>query len=106
MYTKDDVAKLVAEVGELNLNPPLEVSEPLSFGLEVDLFDPVSGHILTLCRPHRPDIGESEIRLTAAQVASTVAGLRIAKLHADRAAGILPPKPAEEPAAPAEPVAA
>jgi hypothetical protein len=108
MYTKDDVAKLVGEVGELKLDPPLEVSEPISFGLQVDLFDPVSGHILTLCRPQRADIGQSEILLTAAQVGAAVAGMRIAKLHADRAAGILPPaaeaKPAEQPAA--QPVAA
>jgi hypothetical protein len=99
MYTKDDVAKLLADIAELKLDPPLEVGQALSFGLEVDLFDPVSGQILTACRPQRTDIGETEIRLTAAQVGSAVAGMRLAKLHSDRALGITNIDPQEAAAA-------
>jgi hypothetical protein len=87
MFTKDHVAALVDSLSALNLDPPVEVAEAHSFGLGVDIFDPVSGQIITAARPQRADIGQSEIFLTAAQVAQAVTGARMTRLHQVRAAG-------------------
>lgn len=101
MFTKDDVAKLVSDLGERKIDPPLELGEPHSFGLGLDALDPVSGHILTLARPHRADIGQTEILRTVDHVVAHVQGLRLANLHARRAAGEFVPTKSEE--TPAEP---
>lgn len=87
MYTKDDVAKLVQEVGELKLDPPLEIGEALVFGLEVEAFEPVTGQVITLCRPQRQDIGETEIFVTAEALANHVATMRAHVMLSDRASG-------------------
>ena len=87
MFTKDHVAALASALGALNLDPPVELTDAHSFGLGLDLFDPVSHQIITVARPQRADIGQSEILLTPAQVAQAVAGARMNRLHAVRAAG-------------------
>jgi hypothetical protein len=94
MYTKEDVSALVDEVKKLDLGKsdlgPLEFSEG-RFGLEVDLYDPVSGQIVTICQPARRDVAQPEIFLTPFEVAREVASLRRGRIHQDRAAGIVPP---------------
>lgn len=87
MYTKDDVAKLLEAIGKLVFDPAIEVGTPDEFGLGVDIFDPVSGQIITVARPHRSDIGQPEILLTAEQVAVAVTQARSRRLHEDRARG-------------------
>jgi hypothetical protein len=87
MYSKDDVTALVADLGTLKLDPAIESGEAHSFGLGLDVFDPVSGQIMTVARPQRRDIGQSEILMTAAQVAATVATARHTRLIEVRAAG-------------------
>lgn len=87
MYTKDDVARLVTDFGSHKFDPGVEMGEPGCFGLCLALHDPVSGQVITLARPARTDIGQSEILLTADQVAVAVAGARANRLHAVRAAG-------------------
>jgi hypothetical protein len=87
MYSKDDVAALVADLGNLKLAPAVECGEAHSFGLGLDVFDPVSGQIMTVARPQRADIGQAEILMTAAQVGSAIASARHARLLAVRAAG-------------------
>src|SRR6202051_3438703 len=86
-FTKDDVARLVSELNADKLDPPVEIGSPSTFGLELELYDPVSGEIFTLARPHRGDIGQVEVLLTAAQVRHAVAAARVARLHAVRTAG-------------------
>jgi hypothetical protein len=87
MYSKDYVTALVASLGALTFDPAVEVGSPDAFGLGLDLFDPVSGQIITVARPQRADIGQSEILLTPAQVAQAVNGARMNRLHQVRAAG-------------------
>jgi hypothetical protein len=87
MYTKDRVAATLDQINALNIDPGVEVGTPDAFGLGLDIFDPVSGQIITVFRPQRSDIGQSEIALTAPQVAQAVAAARTARLHAVRAAG-------------------
>jgi hypothetical protein len=87
MYTKDDVARLVSDLGEQKLEPGVEVGEPRHFGLAVDVFDPVSGEVLTIARPHRHDTGQTEILLSAKQAAQAVLQARARRLHTARAAG-------------------
>ena len=87
MYTKEDVARLVSDLDEQKLDPPVEVGEPRDFGLGLDVFDPVSGEILTLARPHRHDTGQPEIFLSPKQAVQAVLGARARRLHYARAAG-------------------
>jgi hypothetical protein len=87
MYTKDDVARLVSELGEQKLDPALEVGEPTHFGLALDVFDPVSHEIITLARPHRRDTGQSEILLSAKQAVQAVLSARAHRLQSARNAG-------------------
>jgi hypothetical protein len=86
MYTKDHVASLVTELGNLKIDPPVEI-ESSHFGLSAHAFDPVSGQIITLAQPHRVDIGQPAILLTPKQAAEAVAALRAQHLHNVRAAG-------------------
>jgi hypothetical protein len=96
MYTRDDVTKLAAEIDKLELNPPIEkTGKSDEFGLGLDIFDPVSGQIITAARPHRSDIGQPEILLTAAQVGVAVAQARSRRVHEDRAKGIVNEEDAE-----------
>jgi len=87
MYTKEHVAALVDQIKAHKIEPPVELTETHSFGLGLELFDPVSHQIITVARPHRADIGQSEILLSAPQVAQAVAGARMTRLHAVRTAG-------------------
>jgi hypothetical protein len=96
MHTKDDVARLVSDLGNVKLDPPVELGKPDCFGLALDLFDPVSGQVMTLARPARSDNGQSEIMLTAAQVGAAVVNARIARLHEVRTAGFASIADAEE----------
>lgn len=88
MYTKDDVARIAEDIAGRDIEPPIEVGESYDFGLSLDVFDPVSGHIITVARPHRPDIGQTQILRSGEEVARDVAAGRITKLHAERAAGV------------------
>jgi len=87
MYSKEYLSALAANVGSLNFDPPIEVGKPDTFGLGLEIFDPVSGQIITVARPQRADIGQTEILLNAAQVAQAVNGARLNRLHVVRAAG-------------------
>jgi hypothetical protein len=99
MHSKEDVENLAADLGKLDLDPKVVVGEPEVFGLSLDVYDPVSGEVITAARPHRRDVGESGVLLTADQVFAHVASARVGKLHADRAAGIVPPPTPEQVAA-------
>src|SRR5580704_19726522 len=70
----------------------LEIGEPYMFGLALDAFDPVSGQVFVVTRPHIQNSGQPEVFLTPRQLAAEVATARIAKLHSDRLAGILSPE--------------
>lgn len=87
MHTKEDVARLVSDLGAVKIDPPVELGKPDCFGLALDLFDPLSGQVLALARPARADIGQPAILLTAAQVGVAVAAARTARLHQVRSAG-------------------
>lgn len=87
MYRKERVAATLDQINALNIDPAVEVGTPDAFGLGLDIFDPVSGQIITVFRPQRSDIGQSEIALTAAQIAQAVAAARTVRLHAVRQAG-------------------
>jgi hypothetical protein len=86
MYTKDDVAHLVTDFGALKIDPAVEI-ETGQFGLVVYAFDPVSGQVITLAQPHRADIGQPMILLTAEQASGAVAAARAQHLHNVKAAG-------------------
>jgi hypothetical protein len=87
MYTKEHVTATAERITALNIERGVEMGTPDAFGLGLDLLDPVSGQIITVFRPQRSDIGQSEIALTAPQVAQAVAAARANRLHAVRAAG-------------------
>ena len=127
MYTKEDVQRLVADIGKRKSAKPedgkpatatdvpasyignrdvvagvdpsvpsvdmsaIELGEPYMFGLALDLFDPVSGQVFAVCRPHRMDVGDPEVFLTPNQIAAEVASARMKKLHDDRSSGIVVP---------------
>lgn len=99
MYTKDDVTNLVAALGKYTFEPAVELGEPHAFGLGLELFDPVTGQIITVARPHRSDIGEEEIFRTAEQVAAAVAQGRANRAALDRARGYGSPEEATAAAA-------
>jgi hypothetical protein len=117
MYTNDDVAKLVVEIEKRKSEPDdvvtvdlsaVEIGAPSAFGLAVDLYDPVSGQIMTICRPHRTDVAQSEIFLTADQAAVEIMQARMRRVRHDHAHGLVPPvvakpAPAPVPAAPLKP---
>ena len=69
------------------------------FGLELLAYDPVSGQVITVCRPHRVDVGQAEICLTPKEFAAAVATARTARVGYDRAHGIVAPLTAEQKAA-------
>lgn len=92
MYTKDDVANLVSELGKREFSPPIEVGSPDCFGLGLEVFDPVSGQIITAARPHRSDLGEEEIHRTADEVAVAIAQARANRASLDRARGYASPE--------------
>lgn len=89
-HTKEDVQKLVSEISDLKSG--IEIGEPYMFGLALDVFDPVSGEVFAVCRPHRRDIGQPEVLLTSAQVVAEVTNARTVRLHNERA-GMIPPRP-------------
>jgi hypothetical protein len=70
----------------------IEVGQPYMFGLALDIFDPESGEVLRVCRPHRRDTGEAEVFLTPNQIAASVAASRTTRLHNERA-GVISPRP-------------
>jgi hypothetical protein len=134
MYTKEDVARLIADIKNVKSENPdqekrmvgadrpqagpqdlperyignrdrdfaasvpahgvdlskLELSEPYRFGLSLEAYDPESGHVITICRPHRMDIADPEIFLTPTQLANAVLSVRSRRLHDERA-GLVPP---------------
>jgi hypothetical protein len=48
----------------------------IHFGLGFDVFDPISGLVMTAARPHRTDVGEEPILLTAAGVVHAIIAAR------------------------------
>lgn len=70
----------------------IELGEPYMFGLALDIFDPVSGEVLRVCRPHRRDTGEGEVFLTPNQIAGAISNARSHRLHNERA-GLIAPRP-------------
>lgn len=89
MLTKEDVASLASAVGELKLDPAVEIETSGLFGLSAYLYDPISGQIITLAQPQRIDVGQSEILLTPLQAAAAVVAARAAHAHNIRAAGFV-----------------
>lgn len=125
MFTKDDVQRLIADIGaakpgteesvvpvaedgkavrwignrDVNLATPatdlnvdltaLEMGEPYMFGLALDAFDPVSGQVFVVTRPHIQNSTQPEVFVTLRQLAAEVGNARMAKLHSDRLAGVL-----------------
>lgn len=96
MYHKDHVAALASALGEYKIDPPVELGTPDAFGLGLELFDPVSGQIITVARPARTDLSQSEILLTPMQVAQAVTSARMNRLHQVRAAGFASLQAADE----------
>lgn len=84
MHTKDDVAQLVAQIGELKIDPPVEI-ETSMFGLAAHLHDPITGQITTLAQPH--NLSQAEVFLTPKQAAAAVAASRAHHLHVIRGLG-------------------
>jgi hypothetical protein len=77
----------------------LEIGEPYMFGLALDVFDPISGEVFAVTRPHRMGVAEPELFLTPRQLASEVMSARQARLYSDRAAGLINPNDPEQVAA-------
>jgi hypothetical protein len=77
----------------------LEIGEPYMFGLALDVFDPISGEVFAVTRPHRMGVAEPELFLTPRQLASEVMSARHARLYSDRAAGLVNPNDPEQVAA-------
>jgi hypothetical protein len=48
------------------------IGEPYAFGMGLDVFDPETGVILTVARPHRRDIGEEPIVMSAPGVVHSI----------------------------------
>jgi hypothetical protein len=94
-YTDKDVSNYVAELGKLASELKFTVGEPHTFGLGLDIFDPVSGHIIAVVRPRRRDLGVPEIILNLDQVRAAVAGARTYRVNEDRANGIVSPEAAK-----------
>jgi hypothetical protein len=86
MHTKDDVAQLVAQIGELKIDPPVEI-ETSMFGLAAHLFDPITGQITTLAQPHNLPSAHAEVFLTPKQASAAVAASRAHHLHVIRGLG-------------------
>lgn len=104
-YTKDDVQKLISDLGKRASEMKFEVGEPYLFGLALDVFDPISLLVLSVARPHRRDLGQEEVLLTADQVATEIASARSYRAQLDRTSGVLTEaqvKAAEEAKAAAE----
>lgn len=109
MYTKEDVQRLVSDLGAVKSGKALtgeqhmhnvdfsevEIGEPYMFGLALDIFDPVSGEVLRVCRPRHRATGEAEIFMTPTQIAAAIADARSFRLHNERA-GLVPPRPQAE----------
>jgi hypothetical protein len=94
-YTDKDVSNYVAELGKLATELGFVVGEPHTFGLGLDIFDPVSGHVITVVRPRRRDLGVPEVLLNLDQVRAAVAGARTYRANEDRANGIVTPEAAK-----------
>ena len=90
-YTDKDVSNYVAELGKVASELGVVVGAPHTFGLGLDIFDPVSGHIIAVLRPRRRDLGVSEIILNLDQVRAAVAGARTYRVNEDRANGVVSP---------------
>jgi hypothetical protein len=90
-YTDKDVSNYVADLGKLASELGFTVGAPHTFGLGLDIYDPVSGHIIAVVRPRRRDLGVPEIILNLDQVRAAVAGARTYRVNEDRANGIVTP---------------
>jgi hypothetical protein len=86
MHTKEDVAQLIAHLGELKIDPPVEI-ETTKFGLAAHLHDPVTGQMMTLAEPHNIGSGHAEVLLTPQQAAAAVVASRLHHLQTIRGLG-------------------
>jgi O-glycosyl hydrolase len=86
MHTKEDVAQLIAHLGELKIEPPVE-TEISMFGLAAHLHDPVTGQMMTLAQPLNVASGHAEVLLTAQQAAAAVVASRAHHLQTIRGLG-------------------
>lgn len=89
-YSKDDVQQLIKDLGEHQGGDDgmdFEIGEPHTFGLALDVFDPVSEELITAARPARRDSGIPEILMTAEQVVAAIAAARHGRANEDRAHG-------------------
>jgi len=54
-YTRDDVEKIAQAIGGDETLGDIELSDPHTFGLGLEVYDVASGQIITVARPHRAD---------------------------------------------------
>jgi hypothetical protein len=96
MYRKEAVATLAGALSELALDPPIEIGTPDCFGLALDLYDPLSGQVITVARPARSDIGQGEVLLTPQAAVQAITSARMTRVHQVRAQGFASIEAAEE----------
>jgi hypothetical protein len=83
-YNADDVMNYAAELAALAAELGLKVSKPFLFGLALEIYDPISSAVITVVRPQRRDVGQSEVILNLDQARAAVVNARAAKLAEDR----------------------
>jgi hypothetical protein len=70
------VAKLHDELTALAAEHAFEVGDVRTFGMEFDVFDPVTGMVMSPARAHRRDVGRTGQLMTAAGVVSDIVAAR------------------------------
>jgi len=73
---RDAVAKLHADLTALADEHKFEISKLRTFGLEFDVFDPVTGTLISPARAHRRDVGDLGALMTPEAVISDLAAGR------------------------------
>jgi hypothetical protein len=72
----DKAAKLRDDLEPLAEKHSFVIGHPTHFGLGFDVFDPNSGLVMTAVRPHRSDVGEEAILLSASAVVQAIVAAR------------------------------
>ena len=73
---QEAVAALHAELSDMAAENNIEVSDLRNFGLEFDVFDPVTGMVVSPARAHRRDVGDAGQLMTADAVISDIISAR------------------------------
>ena len=73
---QEAVAALHAELSDMAAENNIEVSDLRNFGLEFDVFDPVTGMVISPARAHRRDVGDAGQLMTADAVISDIISAR------------------------------